>query len=151
MKSFLPLLFLFLFLGCSDDEDTRDVFQIQADNDTAILAFLEENNITAQSSVSGLYYVINEPGSGQSPTVSDDVTVFFSGYNLDGVVFDETDGITPFSSPLGGLIRGWQEGLPKISEGGSMRLFLPSHLAFFSREPSFNAPVIFDIELVSVN
>ena len=152
MKYLFFFLALSCFVGCSNDDDEIDGLQIIADNDAAIIAYIDANNITnAQSTESGLYYVIEEEGNGTFPTPTSDITVLYSGYNLDGEVFDETADDDPADFGLNGTIPGFQEGLQKFSEGGSGRIFIPAQLAYGLDFPSFAAPIIFDVELLEVN
>ncbi len=125
-------------------------------NDDEIKDYISKNNLDAQRTTEGLYYIINEEGTGDRPTVSDDVTVHYSGYLTNGSIFDSSyDRGERASFPLRGVIQGWQIGIPKIKEGGSCKLIIPSHLAYGANSPSRsipeNAVLIFDIELFEVN
>lgn len=103
---------------------------------------------------SGLQYEIIEQGGEVMPTLSDTLYVKYKGTLIDGTVFDQTaeDG-EPISFPLGGVIRGWQEGLQLIGEGGKIKLYIPADLAYGERgnqgiKP--NSALVFDVELVKV-
>lgn len=114
--------------------------------------YLEENNLTAQCTSSGLYYIIDEPGTGERPELSSSVTVVYRGYHPSGSVFDESDedGI---QFTLSNVIEGWQEGIPLFKEGGSGSLFIPSSLAYGkngSGSIGGDAVIFFDIELLAV-
>lgn len=123
---------------------------IELKNKEQIEMYLEENNLEAESTQSGVYYIIEEEGNDEFPNSSSSVTLHYKGYDLGGEVFDETTN-QPATFQLGGLIAGFQEGLTKFSEGAKGKLFIPSQLAYGPDEPSFNSPIIFDIELISVN
>ena len=88
----LPVLF-FALLSCKDDSKSENIEPIdyKAQNEADIKVYVEENNLEAQKSESGLYYVINEPGAGEQPTASSDVTVAYKGYYLNEDIFDERD------------------------------------------------------------
>jgi len=125
-------------------------------NDDEIRNYISSNNLVAEKTAEGLYYVINEEGSGERPQVSDEVTVHYSGYLTDGTIFDSSyDRGEKITFPLSGVIQGWQIGIPLIKEGGSCKLMIPSHLAYGANPPSRsipkNAVLIFDIELFTVN
>jgi len=112
--------------------------------------YLETNNLVADSTSSGLHYVIDELGTGGHPTINSTVTVNYKGYFLNGTVFDESGG-TSRTFSLAGVIAGWQEGIPLFQKGGNGLLFLPSHLAYGSTGNSSilpNTPLIFEVELV---
>jgi FKBP-type peptidyl-prolyl cis-trans isomerase FkpA len=55
---------------------------------------------------------------------------------------------------LGQLIVGWQKGLPLISSGGKITLYIPPSLGYGSAAAGSipaNSILIFDIELISVS
>ena len=67
----------------------------------------------------------------------------------------ETSGASPLSFQLGsgGVIKGWERGVPGMRVGGQRRLVIPPDLAYGdTRKGSVppNATLLFDIELVSV-
>lgn len=103
---------------------------------------------------SGLQYEIIEQGNDVRPTVSDTVYVNYVGTLLDGTVFDQTfEGNDPISIPLSGVIRGWQEGLPLIGEGGHIILYVPAELGYGTQgNPVIkpNSTLIFDVKLAKV-
>lgn len=148
MKSYISILFLFLLISCNVD-DSSNVNQTEAD----IKKYIEENNLDAQRSESGLYYVIEEQGAGEKPTSSSTVTVNYKGYFLNGSIFDQsgTDGIT---FGLNQVIAGWTEGITYFNEGGEGMLLIPSDLGYGSQ--TYNgipggSVLIFDIKLLNVN
>ena len=113
MKQLLStLLVLTLFISCS--KDTETVTDYTAKNEQEIKDYLAKNNLTAQRSTSGLYYIINEQGTGTQPTAASNVTVAYKGYFTNGNVFDQSkaEGI---SFGLNQVIKGWTEGIPSCS------------------------------------
>jgi len=58
----------------------------------------------------------------------------------------------PREFSLAGVIKGWQEGIPKIGKNGKIKLMIPSALGYGASEfgsiPA-NSVLIFDIELDS--
>ena len=71
--------------------------------------YIEDNNIQATKTESGLWYRIDPQGTGASPTLDDVVAVHYKGYLTDGEVFDETNGQQPLDIQLGLAIEGWQD------------------------------------------
>ena len=115
--------------------------------------YLAANNLTAQTTASGLQYVVEEPGSGGNPTAGSLVQVNYKGYFLDGEVFDQTNG-TPLTISLGSVIPGWTEGIPLFQKGGKGVLLIPSNLAYGANGSGSiraNTPILFDIELIDFN
>lgn len=148
-----PLIYFCLFLnvalvGCKDED-----FIMQ--NDDEIKQYLAANNITAEKTEEGLYYVITQEGTGVNPNIANEVTVHYKGYLLSGTIFDSSyDRGDRSTFSLGNVIKGWQIGIPKLKEGGAGRLFIPSHLAYGANPPNgripANAVLAFDIELFEV-
>lgn len=125
----------------------------QADTDRDLIeGYLAENNIEANVTDEGVYYVITEEGSGETnPTLASTVEVKYKGYLLDGNVFDETVGSMSRSFPLTNLIRGWQIGIPLLTKGGKGTFYIPSGLGYGEQGRTGiprNSVLIFDIELV---
>jgi FKBP-type peptidyl-prolyl cis-trans isomerase FkpA len=80
---------------------------------------------------SGLYYNIIDPGAGQRPpTLTDNIQVLYTGKLLtDSIISQTTDTVT-YNLLLGDGIEGWKKGLPLITEGGKIRLLIPSKMAY---------------------
>lgn len=132
--------------------------------------YLEENDIEAQETPSGLRYVIKEEGNGENAETGDMVEVSYAGYVLNGEYFDtsyediarekglynEQREYKPYGFKLGAgtVIKGWDEGLTYLSEGGKATLYVPSPLAYGPRARSAeigpNSILVFDVELVGV-
>lgn len=131
-----------LFTACKSQEEEDDVL---------IQEYLTEKGLTAQKTPEGLYYIIEEEGNGEFPVLSDDVTVDYTGYLLDGSIFDSTNG-SAATFPLSGVILGWQIGIPKFSKGGKGKLLIPSNLAYGDSSPGAGIPansvLIFDVHLI---
>ena len=128
----------------------------QMEKDIEIIeAYLKENNITAQSTDSGLRYVIDVEGSGDFPQSGQNVKVHYTGALLDGTKFDSSyDRNEPLPFPLGQgqVIRGWDEGIALLKKGGKGTLYIPSPLAYGARGAGGaippNSVLKFDVELV---
>ena len=126
----------FLF-ACGKDKETFDAeAQFKADT-TAIRAFVVANNIPVLKTTQGLFYQIITPGSGSvTYTASTKVTADYTGKLLNGTTFDTTIGKSPIEFSLGGVIAGWQIGIPLIQNGGTIRLLIPSYYAYGNSSPS---------------
>lgn len=141
------LIFSCLMISCSKSDD-----EIAEENMIEIEAYLAKNNLQAQSTASGLYYIIEKEGNGQFPNINSNVTVHYEGYFPNGDVFDSSLSGSPASFPLTNVITGWQEGIPKFSKGGSGKLLIPAHLGY-GRDGRGSIPgeavLIFDIQLIN--
>jgi FKBP-type peptidyl-prolyl cis-trans isomerase len=122
------------------------------ENETAILKYIADNNLTATRTASGLYYVVNNLGTGTQPTSESNVTVDYKGYLLDGTVFDP--GTEDITTNLSQVIAGWTEGIPYFKEGGDGLLLIPYTLGYgvygSGQIPAVSV-LIFDVSLISVN
>jgi peptidylprolyl isomerase len=158
MKRFKELLLAILVIGLFSCE--RQTFYspyAQLEADIAILdKYLEENNIVAEKSNTGLRYVIHDPGLGSTPQNGNIVKVHYVGTLLDGTQFDSSyDRGEPFQYTQGAgmVIRGWEEGMKYIAETGKITLYIPSVLAYGASgrgDIGPNENLIFDIDLLSV-
>lgn len=145
--TWLLLPILFLGLGCRPEP----FFQADIDEEL-IKEHLDANQITAQRHASGVYFIIEEPGSGGSPNINSEVQVRYKGYLLDGAVFDETTGNNTVVFFLSQVIRGWQVAVPLLQKGGKGTFIIPSGLGY-GRAPQPRIPgnsiLIFEIELIN--
>ncbi len=83
------------------------------------------------------------------------VTIHYTGWTLDGQIFDSSvQRGTPATFPLGNLIKGWQEGIPGMKPGGVRRLFIPSAWAYGAAGSGKNIPpnadLVFEVKLIAV-
>jgi len=131
----------------------------QIEKDIEIIeTYLKENNITAQSTESGLRYVIDAEGTGSYPEPGQTVYVHYTGTLMDGTKFDSSyDRNEPLDFPIGRrqVIQGWDEGIALLKKGGKGTLYIPSSLAY---GPEARGGVIkensilkFEVELVDID
>ena len=123
---------------------------------TTIQNYLNGNAITGtQQLSSGVFYKVNVVGTGQAiANLCTTVTVKYTGRLTTGVVFDSTAAGAVTAFQLGGVIVGWQKGLPLISKGGKITLYIPPSLGYGSAVVGIipaNSILIFDIELVDIS
>jgi hypothetical protein len=110
---------------------------------------------TAKKTASGLAYRVLKKGTGDSPKATDRVTVHYSGWTLDGKMFDSS--VTrgePTTFPLNGVIKGWTEGVQLMKVGEKTRFWIPAELAYGDKPQRPGAPsgmLVFDIELIGIN
>jgi len=103
---------------------------------------------------SGLQYIMVEEGKGTTPTDDKSVEVNYKGSLIDGTGFDSSyDRGQSATFPLNGVIPGFTEGLKLMKEGGKIKLFIPSDLAYGVQAPPSIGPnqaLIFEVELIAV-
>lgn len=119
--------------------------------------YLGESNITAQSTESGLRYVIETEGTGDFPQPGQTVKVHYTGTLMDGTKFDSSyDRNEPLSFAIGmrQVIPGWDEGIALLKKGGKGTLYIPSTLAYGPNGAGGviapNSNLKFEVELVDI-
>ncbi len=152
----MKFIYFFLFVSIlsiascgSDDEGDQLNTDIQL-----IEQYLLDNQLTAQKTESGLHYIVTNEGSGGHPTIQSTVKMRYTGYFLDGTIFDQAVGSNSIEYPLSVFIPGWIEGIPKFQKGGEGMLLIPSKLGYGDQPPPGippNSVLLFDIELIDFN
>jgi FKBP-type peptidyl-prolyl cis-trans isomerase len=123
-------------------------------------AFLEKNAKQPgwKTTASGLQYIKLKDAAkpGAKPAPGSEVTVHYEGRLIDGKVFDSSYARKePISFPLNGVISGWQEAVPMMSEGETWEFAIPANLGYGARgAPGAipgNSALIFKIELLKAH
>jgi FKBP-type peptidyl-prolyl cis-trans isomerase FkpA len=100
-------------------------------------------------------------GTGTTAIVGSQITVAYTGWLHDSSKPDakgtqfQTNSSFPFRLGVGGVIRGWDQGVVGMRVGGQRRLVLPPDLAYGNDPPPgsgipTNATLVFDVTLISV-
>ena len=144
MKHFITIVTLFNILICQ--------MEYNFDNSN-----FNSNQGTEVTTSSGLKYIDEIIGYGNSPEVGDMVTVHYTGTLEDGTKFDSSvDRNQPFQFEIGvgRVIKGWDEGVLTMKIGGKRKLIIPSELGYGSSGAGDaippNATLIFEVELVDI-
>ncbi len=97
-------------------------------------------------------------GEGRNVSEGDYVFVEYIGENLNGIEFDSSYGrpsFFPFTIGQGNVIKGWDQGLKNMKEGGIRKLIVPPELAYGSQNKGEKIPpnstLIFLVHLLKVN
>jgi len=104
---------------------------------------------------SGLAYRVLTKGTGtRKPKPTDTVSVHYSGWTLDGKMFDSSvQRGQPTEFPLNGVIKGWTEGVGLMVEGEKTRFWIPADLAYGPAVEGSGRPggmLVFDVELLKI-
>jgi peptidylprolyl isomerase len=110
------------------------------------------------TTASGLKYIDEVIGTGKSPSPRTMVTVHYVGTLQNGTKFDSSydhPGAQPYQFQIGAgtVIKGWDEGLMTMKEGGKRKLIVPPDLAYGAAgRPGIppNSTLIFEVQLVKV-
>ena len=131
-----------------------------------IADYVASNKVKEQPRDNGLYVIVKKKGNGPAVEVGRQVQIGYTGRLLDGTIFDSSkpedwpQAHEPLNYVVGkmSLIPGWEEGMRGQNEGTSLRLIIPSELAYGSMGipqgddyviPPYS-PLVFDIDILSV-
>ncbi len=150
-KTLAFLLCAALLGGCSSTKTTTESTSTKTGN---------MNELQEVTTASGLHYKDEVIGTGNSPVKGKQVTMNYTGKLTDGTPFDSNvdpkfGHVQPFQFNIGTgqVIKGWDEGIMSMKEGGKRILTIPADLAYGSRGAGGiippNATLIFSVELVN--
>jgi FKBP-type peptidyl-prolyl cis-trans isomerase FkpA len=162
MKNFfvITLVSVITLMACKKDKDCKSLppSTIASAAEVANLqAYLALKGITNAINLNGMYYVLNNAGSGTSPNLCSNIAITYRGSFIfrtgDGAGFDSTIN-SPRSFTLNSLIPGWQLALPLVKTNGSVTLFIPPSLGYGSNPRNGipgNSYLKFTLNLLSVD
>jgi FKBP-type peptidyl-prolyl cis-trans isomerase FkpA len=117
----------------------------------ALQDYITNSNIKATKDDRGFFYKIDSTVAGNTKaTVCSKVTVNYTGLLTNGVNFDNGSSIT---FGLSNLISGWKAGIPLVSKGNTIKLYLPPSLGYGSQGSGAippNAILIFEITVLNI-
>lgn len=155
IKKIIAAVVVFSFLsGCSKSPscDYNECSIKAPDTEIqAVQSYLSSKGITnAVQHCSGLFYVVDNIGTGKHPNACSTVNVDYVGTLTNGNVFDQNTG---YSFSLSEVIPGWRNGIPQVRAGGEVHLYVPPTLGYGSQPygpiPA-NSILVFDVKLNSV-
>lgn len=131
--------------------------QVKEQEKKKITQYIKDQGLEGRPSMTGLYYIETEAGTGAQAEAGKTVKVHYKGTLFDGKKFDASyDRGEPYSFVLGQgqVIKGWDEGIARMKAGGKAVLIVPSWLAYGKRgaggDIGPDTPLRFDVELVEV-
>ena len=148
----------------SSDEVNTEITTAAATSATSAATAATTNNTQTTSTtmptepVTKLQVIDETIGTGAVAETGDGVTVNYVGSLTTGVVFDASanHGTTGFTFNLGAgqVIKGWDQGIVGMKEGGKRILIIPASLAYGSQAVGgvipANSTLIFEVQLLSV-
>ena len=165
---FWSLLVSVILFGCFKDTNSIQQCnytdtQTQAPDSEVqkVATYLDSIHVHAQNHSSGFYYVIHLPGTGAFVTnLCSVIAVTYKGKFTNGTIFDSTATNKTASFQLGEVILGWQKGIPLVSKGGSLTLYIPPALGYGPNDVKDNlgnvvipgnSILIFDVEVLDIS
>jgi peptidylprolyl isomerase len=136
--------------------DLKVVVDLLEVKDKIVAEMWEVDTTLIKTTASGLKYVIISQGEGPAVEAGKVITVSYSGYLLDGTLFDssiERDEPIQFVVGQGQVIPGWDEGMLLLKKGDKARFIIPPQLGYgemqLEKIPA-NSTLIFDTEIVDI-
>ena len=151
-------------------ERNAEVAKINAAEVADVNKYITDNKLIVKTTTSGLKYTVTKLGIKPKPMAGDTVFVNYTGRLLNGKIFDssiQADAVKgglsqpgrtyepiKFVVGTGQVIKGWDEGLLLVNEGGKATLVIPSALAYGEQGggdviPPFS-PLVFNVEITKV-
>ena len=149
----LLLLVLVFVSGCKKYEQPYSA-EKEASQMKNWVGTMVKNNISVDSTSTGVYYITEKVGTTPLVRAGDTVTVQYTGKFLDQTVFDSSAGYTyVHKADDQRMIPGWEEGIEHLGKGGSGTFLIPSAEAYgpmgYSVIPPYT-PLLFTIEVINI-
>jgi peptidylprolyl isomerase len=136
--------------------DLKVVVELLEVKDKVVAEMWQVDSTLFKTTASGIKYAIISQGEGPVVEAGKMVTVSYSGYLIDGTLFDssvERDEPISFVVGQGQVIPGWDEGMLLLKKGDKARFIIPPQLGYgemqLEKIPA-NSTLIFDTEIVDV-
>ncbi len=155
------VVFFFIFNGMSIFSQPQDLGAAAVEQTSALQTAATATTMsTDTTSATQLQVTDGVVGTGTAAAVGDSVTVHYVGALTNGTVFDasashpETVNGFTFILGAGQVIKGWDEGIVGMKEGGKRKLVIPASLAYGDQAIGNIIPagstLVFEVELLKV-
>lgn len=138
MKNVLISIFAIVaataFFSCNDNS----LEKLRQNELETLNAYIDENYPDVEPKRSGLYYIEEVKGTGDTIKAGDKVQIFYATWTLDSFLIDESDGFTDgyryepleFTVGTGSVITGLEEAMTYMQKGTVATLIIDSGLAY---------------------
>lgn len=125
--------------SCMPETEVADerTLALEISEISQVIAQIEDAGINVDTTELGVYYIIDTMGVGPFPNFGDTLSMRYTGYFLDGYVFDASDlhqeninGIWEFVYQPDRLIKGFENGISLMNKGTILNMIIPSRLAY---------------------
>ncbi|HSO88769.1 MAG TPA: FKBP-type peptidyl-prolyl cis-trans isomerase [Draconibacterium sp.] len=153
----LSLAILISLSSCVNDDNVPDrtAATEQQELDKA-LANLEAESYDIDTTDLGVFYIMNKVGTGPVAQSGDTCFLIYTGYFLDGTIFDTsanyfpTDSIWKFNYMEVNLIPGFNDGIALLNKGAEADIIIPSEFAYgpngYNEIPPYT-PLVFSLKM----
>jgi FKBP-type peptidyl-prolyl cis-trans isomerase len=140
--------------GINDDAPERTAATEQQEINQAITNLLTKG-YDVDTTELGVFYIMNKPGTGSYPQKSDTCYLIYTGFFLNGVIFDASayyykDSIWKFNYLDVSLIPGFNDGIALLNKGAEADIIIPSSLAYgpggYAEIPPYT-PLVFSLKM----
>ena len=121
------------------------------------LASMAVNKEVISKTSTGINYIVEKVGTGETVKSGNTVTVKYIGFYTNGEIFDASahhgDGTFTYIHKTTSLIKGWEEGIQVLQKGGRAAFLIPSAKGYGtagSRSIPPYTPLIFVIEVIDI-
>lgn len=139
------------------EKENADNMKRLAEEPGRIADYVKSHNIAVEPTESGLYFLEQKKGDGESVFKGDIVSIHYIMYNIEDKIIESSyDSGKPMKFVLGynEMVPGIEEAVTMMKVGGKARVIVPSQIGFgdiaIDEKLPGNSTVIFDIELVAV-
>ena len=136
--------------------DLKVVVELLEVKDKVVAEMWKVDSTLFKTTPTGLKYAIISQGNGPAIELNKTVTIHYSGYLLNGTIFDssvERDEPIMFVVGQGQVMPGWDEGMQLLKKGDIARFIIPPQLGYgemqLEKIPA-NSTLIFDTEVIDV-
>lgn len=135
----ISILIVFLISSCLSDPGIGDqpdqTYEQEMQKLSDYLDSLVVDGYDIDTTALGVYYITIEEGEGDFPEDGDLLEVSYTGYLMNGYLFDSSQMSTETGTwefELGNTltIPGWEDGMKVMNKGAKVQLIIPSPLAY---------------------
>ncbi len=138
---------IFGFLACGDDNSLEKLRKNELET---LDAYMQAHYPAVEPTKSGLYYIEEVKGTGDTIVPGDKIQIFYSTWLIDSTLIDETNGYTtghrfePYEFVVGAgtAITGLEEAATYMQKGTIANLIINSQLAYGQNGNTYGSPPV---------
>jgi len=133
---FLLIITMTIVSSCQkEDNDNIRTLEMEMEELDAFLSDLVTREFDIDTSDLGIYYIVRAEGEGPLVQVGDSLSLEYTGYFLNGQIFDASayhylDSTWEFVFKENQLIQGFEDGISLMNKGAEIDMIIPSEFAY---------------------